>query len=65
MLTPIRAERAKWEAKIPEVYDILLKGTEKSREKTNQTLEEVREAMRINYFKDDSIISDWEKWITK
>lgn len=65
MLAPIREERQKWEAKIPEVYDILLKGTEKSREKTNQTLEEVREAMRINYFKDTSIISDWEKWITK
>lgn len=63
MLTPIRAERAKWAADIPEVYNILRKGTEHAAEETNRTLEEVRDAMRINYFNDDAIIGDWEAWI--
>lgn len=63
MLTPIRAERAKWEAKIPEVYDILKQGTARAVEETNETLEQVRSAMRINYFSDEAIISDWENWI--
>ncbi|MCR4781294.1 MAG: tryptophan--tRNA ligase [Lachnospiraceae bacterium] len=65
MLSPIRKERAKWEAQIPEVYDILLSGTRDAVEKTNETLEEVREKMKIDYFKDRSIIADWEKWIQK
>lgn len=63
MLTPIRAERARWAADIPEVYNILRKGTEHAAEETNRTLEEVRDAMRINYFDDDAIIGDWEAWI--
>lgn len=63
MLTPIRAERAKWAADIPEVYNILRKGTEHAAEETNRTLEEVRDAMRINYFDDDAIIGDWKAWI--
>nr|WP_027871442.1 tryptophan--tRNA ligase [[Eubacterium] cellulosolvens] len=65
MLTPIRAERAKWEADIPAVYDILRTGTAHAVEETNQTLAEVRDAMRINYFDDRSIITDWENWIHK
>ena len=63
MLTPIRAERARWAADIPEVYNILRKGTEHAAEETNRTLEEVRDAMRINYFDDNAIIGDWEAWI--
>ena len=63
MLTPIRAERARWAADIPEVYNILRKGTEHAAEETNRTLEEVRDAMRINYFDDDAIIGDWKAWI--
>jgi tryptophanyl-tRNA synthetase len=65
MLTPIRAERAKWAADIPAVYDILRTGTAHAVEETNQTLAEVRDAMRINYFDDRSIITDWENWIHK
>ena len=59
-LSPIRAERAKWEADIDSVYDILLEGTKKAQETTNRTLERVRAAMRIDYFKDRSIIKEWE-----
>ena len=59
-LSPIRAERAKWEADIDAVYDILAEGTRKAQETTNRTLERVRAAMRIDYFKDRSIIKEWE-----
>ena len=59
-LAPIRAERAKWEADIDAVYDILREGTEKAAEVTNATLARVRKAMRINYFEDRAIVKEWE-----
>ncbi|EUB16303.1 tryptophan--tRNA ligase [Shuttleworthella sp. MSX8B] len=62
-LAPIRAERARWEADIPAVYDILARGTANAVACTNETLAQVRDAMRINYFDDRLIIQDWEKWI--
>ena len=63
MLSPIRAERKLWENRISDVYDILYQGTEKAKETTNATLEEVRDAMRINYFKGNTIIGEWDKWV--
>ena len=63
MLSPIRAERKLWENRISDVYDILYQGTEKAKETTNATLEEVRDAMRINYFKGNEIIGEWDKWV--
>ena len=65
ILVPIRAERAKWEADIDSVYDILKEGTEKAVETTNETLARVREAMRINYFESRSIIPEWEQLVKK
>ena len=59
-LAPIRAERAKWEADIDAVYDVLLAGTKKAVEITNETLARVRTAMRINYFDDRRIVKEWE-----
>ena len=59
-LSPIRAQREKWEADIDSVYDILREGTLRAQEKTNRTLERVRKAMRINYFDDRSIVKEWE-----
>lgn len=63
MLSPIREERKLWENHISDVYDILYQGTEKAKETTNATLEEVRDAMRINYFKGNEIIGEWDKWV--
>ena len=60
-LSPIRAQREKWEADIDSVYDILREGTLRAQEKTNRTLERVRKAMRINYFDDRSIVKEWEE----
>ena len=59
-LTPIREQRAKWASDIDTVYDIIKDGTAKAVEKTNATLTRVRKAMRIDYFDDRSIISDWK-----
>ena len=49
-LAPIRERRAMWEARIPDVYDILKSGSEVARGKANETLADVRRAMKINYF---------------
>lgn len=49
-LAPIRARRKEWEAKLPEVYEILKAGTEKARAVAAETLHAVRAAMQINYF---------------
>jgi len=59
-LSPIRAERAKWEADLDSVYDILREGTARAQEITNETLARVRRAMRIDYFADRSIIREWD-----
>lgn len=59
-LNPIREQRAKWASDIDTVYDIIKDGTTKAVEKTNATLNRVRKAMRIDYFDDRSIISDWK-----
>lgn len=55
-LSPIRERRAEFEKDIPMVYDILHKGSIKAREAAAKTLEEVRSAMRINYFSDEELI---------
>lgn len=55
-LSPIRASRAEWEKDIPGVYDILKKGTETARALAEQTLSEVKAAMKINYFDDAALI---------
>ena len=49
-LEPIRKRRKEYEKDIPEVYNILRKGTEAAREVAAQTLSEVKSAMKINYF---------------
>lgn len=57
-LSPIRAKRAEWEKDIPGVYEILKKGTENAKEVAAQTLSEVKEAMKINYFDDAALIKE-------
>ena len=55
-LEPMRARRAEFEKDIPEIYNILKKGTEQAREVGAQTMDEVRKAMRIDYFNDAELI---------
>ncbi len=55
-LEPIRKKRHMYEKDIPGVYDILQKGTKAAYEVAQQTLEEVKAAMKINYFDDKELI---------
>ncbi len=55
-LAPMRERRAQFENNIPMVYDILHKGSIKAREAAAKTLDDVRSAMRINYFSDTELI---------
>jgi tryptophanyl-tRNA synthetase len=55
-LSPIRARRKEYEKDIPAVYEILREGCSKARSVGAQTLKEVKDAMRINYFDDAELI---------
>jgi len=55
-LEPMRQRRHEFEQDIPEIYNILRKGTERARETAAQTMSEVRQAMQINYFDDEELI---------
>lgn len=55
-LSPIRARRAEFEKEIPEVYNILKKGSDVARQTAAQTLSEVKRAMKIDYFEDQDLI---------
>lgn len=57
-LTPIRERRKEFEKDIPAVYEMLKKGCEVARETAAQTLDEVRRAMKINYFDDAALIAE-------
>ena len=55
-LEPMRQRRHVFEQDIPEVYNILRRGTERARETAAQTMDEVRRAMQIDYFNDQELI---------
>ncbi len=57
-LAPIRERRKEWEQNIPAVYDILKTGSEHAREVAAKTLDEVRAAMKINYFDDLDLVKE-------
>ncbi len=57
-LEPIRTRRAEFEKDIPAVYDMLKKGCEEARTVAAETLDEVRRAMKINYFDDAALIAE-------
>ena len=60
-LAPIRARRKEWEQKIHEVYALLQKGCEDARAVAADTLNDVRRAMKINYFEDKELIEEQAK----
>ena len=51
-LAPIRQRRNEWEKRIPEVYEVLRAGSEIAKKKAEETLTDVRRAMKINYFEE-------------
>lgn len=55
-LEPIRARRREYEKDIAAVYDILKAGSDKARKVAEATLQDVKNAMQINYFADKDLI---------
>lgn len=55
-IAPIRERRKIFEADIKAVYDILREGSAAAREVAAQTLSEVRQAMKIDYFNDAELL---------
>ena len=64
-LAPMRAVRADYEKRIPEVYEILKAGSEVAERKAAQTLADVKEAMKINYFDDQALIAEQAEMFAK
>ena len=60
-LQPMRERRAHYEQNIPQVYEILRKGSETARAEAAKTLAEVRKAMQIDYFDDADLIAEHTK----
>ncbi len=55
-LEPIRARRREYEKDIAAVYDILKAGSDRARQVAEATLQDVKNAMKINYFADTELI---------
>ena len=60
-LEPIRQRRKEFEKDIPAIYAMLKQGCEQAREAAAQTLDDVRRAMKINYFDDEELIAEQAK----
>ena len=56
-LEPIRNRRKEYQKDIPYVYEILRKGSEKAEAVAAKTLQDVKAAMKINYFDDQELIN--------
>jgi len=65
ILEPMRARRHELQKDIPAVYDILRRGTEQAREVAATTINEVRAAMRIDYFDDAELIRQQSEHFAK
>lgn len=55
-LEPIRNRRKELQKDIPYVFEVLRKGSEEAERVAAQTLDEVRSAMKINYFSDEELL---------
>ena len=55
-LRPIRERREAWETRLPDVLEILKSGSHKARQTAAATLDDVRHAMKIDYFGGDSLL---------
>ena len=55
-LEPIRTRRKEWEQRLPEVVEILKEGSAYAEKTAAATLDEVRKAMRIDYFENDNLL---------
>jgi len=58
-LEPLRAKRKEYEKDIGAVYDMLKVGSKIAREIAMETLDDIRRAMKINYFEDITLIQEY------
>lgn len=58
-LGPIRERRKQYAENIEWVYDVLKKGSEEARKVAGATLDEMKAAMKINYFEDADFLKDF------
>ena len=61
LLRPIREKRAEYEKNLDAVVDILKAGTENARNAAAATLDDVKKAMKINYFDTNILIDSYRK----
>lgn len=61
ILEPIRQRRLELQKNLDYVYKVLEEGTNAAREVAKKTIEEVKEAMRINYFVDPNFLDSQKK----
>lgn len=59
-LAPIRARRIEYSKNLQAVYKMLEDGSKKARIKAQETLSEIKKAMKIDYFSDNSLIEERE-----
>ena len=65
-ISVFRDERAKWESKLTDVYDILLAGTNKAKKVSDDTFMRVKKAMKMDYFVDkDNMVKEWSEMLSK
>lgn len=57
-LQPIREKREQLKNNIPQILQILKDGTQKANKKASQTLHQIKDAMGIEYFFDDSFLNE-------
>lgn len=58
LLRPIRERREKLSQNIKEVYKILEEGTKKAQECCDETLQEIKKAMKIDYFESSEFLQE-------
>ncbi|MBP3701979.1 MAG: tryptophan--tRNA ligase [Lachnospiraceae bacterium] len=58
-LGPIRERRKQYAENIEWVYEVLKKGNDEARKVAAGTLDEMKAAMKINYFEDADFLKDW------
>lgn len=61
LLTPIRERRREFEQDIPAIYEMLRNGCEVARATAAETLSDVKNSMKINYFNDKDLIEEQVK----
>lgn len=60
-LGPVRARRAAYEKDMPAIYDLLKRGSDQARETAARTLDDVKRAMRIDYFVHEGLLREYRQ----